>query len=160
MSREVIHTGIIPALGGLTSEFPWDPTEGLVFKPPLWKKNIIDFLSAQTSLNSHQDWHCCWGIYVISLTLMLVYTYCSFPCTRISNEYIYTRCRKWWWTQACMNMMIIKFLCYIWYDSADDVISITLSTKWKKLMHNMMNKAVGTPPYCNGRVTQDESFWS
>lgn len=83
-----------------------------------------------------------WNIchFIDSHAGIYIYIYCSFPCTRISNEYIYTRCRKWWWTQACMNMMIIKFLCYIWYDSADDVISITLSTKWKKLMHNMMNK--------------------
>jgi hypothetical protein len=44
--------------------------------------------------------------------------------------------------QGCMNMMISKFLFYTWDDSADDVKFpiFTLSTKCKKLMHNMMNK--------------------
>ena len=34
-ARKVIHLSSLLALGGLTSEFSWDPEEGFEFKPPL-----------------------------------------------------------------------------------------------------------------------------
>ena len=43
LRRSLFVRVTIPALGGLTLEFPWDPGEGFGFKPPITKDYLIRF---------------------------------------------------------------------------------------------------------------------
>ena len=40
-ARKVTYLRVIPTLGSLTLEFPWDPGEGLGYKPPMCVKLIV-----------------------------------------------------------------------------------------------------------------------
>jgi hypothetical protein len=42
--RKVTHSTIVVAFGGLTLEFPKDPSKGLGFKPPMFLWNILSYL--------------------------------------------------------------------------------------------------------------------